>query len=169
MTRKIQKFFKTSRGKKVEVRTVGWDDLDGLVMLFNSFTDEKMYVGIKEVTLEEEAEKLSKILVGIVKKELFYLVAEADGKIVGVAHVERDTSPTIEHSGHCGELGIRLMKGYRGMGIGTELIKVLFDLCKNIGMKLIVLATAATNTSALHLYGKLGFKEYGVICSWHQA
>jgi RimJ/RimL family protein N-acetyltransferase len=56
------------------------------------------------------------------------------------------------------------MKEYRGTGIGTELMRVLLDLGKNVlKSKVAKLNVYEPNKRAKHVYEKIGFKEVGRI------
>src|SRR5713226_4730402 len=67
----VYKRFTLSSGKKVTLRVLRWEDLDGLLSFINSLVKEKrgdsrsgLYAGFdKEVSREEEAEWLAQILV----------------------------------------------------------------------------------------------------------
>jgi len=63
--------------------------------------------------------------------------------------------------GHVGVLGIGIKSGYRGIGIGTQILKTLIDESKNAGLKILVLEHFATNKTARQLYEKMGFRETG--------
>lgn len=64
---------------------------------------------------------------------------------------------------HLGELGISIRQDYRNMGLGTTLIELAIEVAKRwlSGLEIIQLTTFSTNQRALHLYQKLGFKEFG--------
>ncbi len=97
------------------------------------------------------------------------LVAEIDGKVVGAVwtrimndygHVDDDTP----------SFAISLYKGYRGKGIGTEMMRRMLDLLKGQGWKTASLAVRKANY-AVRMYKALGFRtvdenaeEYIMVC-----
>lgn len=83
------------------------------------------------------------------------LVAEIDGKIVGAVwtriindygHVDNETP----------SLSISLYKQYRGLGIGTEMMKQMLILLKESGYKKVSLSVQKENYAA-KMYQNLGF------------
>ena len=83
------------------------------------------------------------------------LVAEVNGKIVGAIWAR-----IINDYGHIDDetpsLTISLYKEYRGLGIGTEMIKKMLILLKESGYKRVSLSVQKENYAA-KLYRKLGF------------
>ncbi len=103
------------------------------------------------------------------KKDDIGLVAEIDGKIVGAVWVRimndyghiNDTTPS---------LAISLYKEYRGLGIGTALMKEMLNILKQRGYKKTSLSVQKANY-AVKMYKKVGFEivdeneeEYIMIC-----
>lgn len=62
---------------------------------------------------------------------------------------------------HRAEFGICLVKEYWGLGLGTALTKACVQCAKDAGYAQVELDVVADNVSAIHLYQKLGFVEYG--------
>jgi len=58
-------------------------------------------------------------------------------------------------------LGIAIKSGYRGIGIGTQIMKTLINESRKAGLKILVLNVFNTNKTARQLYEKMGFKETG--------
>jgi ribosomal protein S18 acetylase RimI-like enzyme len=84
------------------------------------------------------------------------VVAIQDGKIIGAAwarivsafgYVDDDTP----------ELVVSVLPEYRGKGVGTKLIKRLFEVLVEKGYKQISLSVQKDNP-AVHLYQRLGYK-----------
>ncbi|MCM1122607.1 MAG: GNAT family N-acetyltransferase [Eubacterium sp.] len=84
------------------------------------------------------------------------LVAEVDGKIVGAVWIR-----IMNDYGHVDDrtpsLAIALYKEYRGLGIGTAMLKELLALLKTHGYQQVSLSVQKANY-ALKLYLKVGFK-----------
>ena len=152
--------FFAKNGKKVVLRTLKWEDLDDNVELINSLVDEGAEINnYQKVTRESEADWMGEQLVEIEKYNRFVLVAEVDGKVVANSRIMRGRGYTCYE----GILGIAIKKGYRDLGIGTELIRILILQAEEMNLKILTLTVFSTNKRAIHVYQKLGFKESGII------
>lgn len=60
------------------------------------------------------------------------------------------------------EYAIVLRKAFWGKGVGKQASLLLIDFAKQIGLHKIYLNVISTNTSAIQLYEKLGFRKSGV-------
>ncbi len=63
------------------------------------------------------------------ENRLVFVVAEADGKIVGTARLERNEG----RENHLAEFGIAVSKDYRGKGIGKLLFHECYARAKEFG------------------------------------
>ncbi len=150
----------TKDRRKVLLRPPKWEDLEGLLEYINSLVDECMEIMLTEkVTREEEAEWLAKRLVEIDKGDVIHLVAEVNDEIVAGAEVGKQKY----RMSHVGVLGIGIKSGFRGIGIGTAIMKTLIEEAKKAGLKVLILDVFDTNKTAKELYKKMGFKEVGKI------
>ncbi len=97
------------------------------------------------------------------------LAAEADGKLVGAVWVR-----IMNDYGHFDDstpsLAISLYRPYRGLGIGTGLMKAMLTHLKEIGFSRVSLSVQKANYAA-GLYLRLGFQivaehaeEYLMVC-----
>lgn len=81
-------------------------------------------------------------------------VAELDDQIIGAAQILPDAIRSNE-----GVLGIFVLQAYRNHGIGSQLLAKLLKDAK-LHYNKIVLYVLATNNRAIHLFQKMGFREY---------
>lgn len=90
------------------------------------------------------------------KKDDYCLVAEADGKIVGAVWVR-----IMNDYGHVDDetpsFAISLYKEYRGLGLGTEMMKKMLSLLKTNGYEKASLAVQKANY-ATQMYQRVGFE-----------
>jgi RimJ/RimL family protein N-acetyltransferase len=155
----IREFF-AKDGRKVVLRTLKWEDLDDLLGFINSLVEEGAnIIRTEKVSREEEIEWLSRVFSRQEKGELFCLAAEVDGRLVANSEIMRGTG----YSNHVGFIGIAIKKGFRGVGIGTEMMKTLEEQAKKVGLKVLALSVFANNQHAINLYKKVGFVETGRI------
>ena len=107
-------------------------------------------------TAEEEGEFLQKKTESDNEIEI---IAEVDGKIVGSAGIERvGIHKKLSH--RC-DFGISILMEYWNLGIGKALTEACIECAKKAGYEQMELEVVAENTSAVQLYKKVGFVEYG--------
>jgi len=164
----VYKRFTLASGKKVTLRVIRWEDLDGLLWFINSLVREKqgdsrsgLYSGFDtKVTREEEAEWLAQTLVEIEGGEVINAIAEIDGKIIANGEVTRGRYKDTRHHGH---VGLTMISGYRGQGIGRRIIETLVRESRRTGLKTLEAEFLAENETARRAYQKGGFKQAGII------
>lgn len=83
-----------------------------------------------------------------------FLIAEAEGKIIGMGALKRVDSKTAEIK------RMRVQPEYQGKGLGTKLLKLLEGKAKELGYTQLILDTSLQQEAALHIYSKHGYKEY---------
>ena len=161
---KIVRSFFAKNGRKVVLRTPKWEDLDDFLEIINSLVDEGADIlRTERVSKEEEIDFLSKVLSRLEKDEMFYLVAEVDGKVVAVSEISKRGG----YEKHVGVIGIAIRNGFRDLGIGTEIMKALVEQAQKMGLKVLTLSAFATNKPAIHVYEKVGFLQTGTIPKKH--
>ena len=87
------------------------------------------------------------------------LVAVVDGKLVAMAGV--NSLGKRYKIRHRGELGISVDKELWGFGIGNALMASCIECAKKMSFEQVELEVIAGNDTAMHLYEKYGFVEYG--------
>jgi RimJ/RimL family protein N-acetyltransferase len=156
---RVYKVFKAKDGKKVTLRAPRWDDLDDLLECINSLVQEDADILVDErQTREQEVDWLARVISKIEKGERISVAPEVDNKLVGNSEVERFSA---RRQSHVGLLGISIRNGYRDIGIGTEMMRVLVNESRKAEFKLLILDVFATNGRARHVYEKIGFREVG--------
>ncbi|MEM3580581.1 MAG: GNAT family N-acetyltransferase [Candidatus Bathyarchaeia archaeon] len=157
-TGKVIREFVAKDGRKVILRTLKWEDLDDLLDFINSLVEEGANIlRTEKVSRDEEIEWLSGVFKRLEKGEIYCVAAEVDGHLVANSEVMKGTG----YSRHVGFIGIAIKKGFRGIGIGTEMMKALEEHARKIGLKVLTLAVFANNQHAINLYKKMGFIETG--------
>ena len=155
-------------GKKVTLRVLRWEDLDGLLSFINGLVEEKqvdskstLYTGFdRKVTREEEAEWLAQTLVSVEGGETINIVADIDRKVVANGDVTRGGYKDTRYHGH---LGLTMIRKYRGQGIGRRMIETLVRESRRAGLRTLDAEFLAENAAARRAYEKGGFKEAGII------
>jgi len=151
-------------GRKVVLRTPRWEDLGDLLELINSVVDEGAEISRDEkVSKEEEIDWLSRLLALLERGKTFFLVAEVDGGVIASSDINRQTG----YQKHVGVVGIVIKRGFRELGIGTAMMRVLIEQAEKMGMKVLTLTAFASNKRAIHVYEKVWFVQTGLIPKKH--
>ena len=112
--------FTAKDGREVILRTPKWEDIDDALEFINSLIrEEAKILANKEKTREQEINWLAENLKKLEKGQHIFIVAEVGGKMVACCEI----TPSFGRMSHLGSLGISIMDGYRGIGIGTDLMK----------------------------------------------
>lgn len=157
----------SSRKNVIMVRELRRRDFNEAVSNYYGIYDEvkrNSWVGIvlfdEKPSMKEERKWFRDTFKRIRAGTGFTLVAEVDGKVVGITDVQ-DKMPQLEQR-HIGYVGIMVIEGYRSMGVGTALLTALIEKAKAQGRyELLVLSLLANNKHAYNLYRKMGFVEFG--------
>lgn len=153
--------------EKIKIRQLSVSDLkrtndfkkyiDALV-----FEDAKILMNQK-TTLKKEKQWIKREIKNIEQRKSIVLVAKnKNNEIVGIS----DIGLEYGRKQHIGELGISIKKNYRGIGLGEFLMKEIIKLAKiNLKPKprVIRLSVFASNSPAINLYKKFGFKKVALI------
>jgi len=154
------RIFIAKDGRRVVIRSIKWEDLDDAVEFINSLADEGAEIlRTERVTRDQETDWLGRRLARIAKGEIIDVVAEADGKMIANSEVEKRTGMMS----HLGYIGLAIKNGYRGIGIGTAIMRALIEESRMAGLRVLFLDHFETNKVAKGLYEKVGFKEAGRI------
>ena len=160
LTGKIVKEFKVGEGF-VRIRYPKFEDFEDLQKLINSLIDENTYIGIqKKIGRKGELEFITDLLKTIENKKSVALVSEVNGKVKGMANIDKKKYA----QNHICDLGIALKKEIRRKRIGEKLMQELIkEAKKNLKIEIIELEVFAENKVALTLYKKVGFKKIGIV------
>lgn len=152
--------FSAKDGRSVVLRAPRWSDLDDMLEFINSLVDERAEITATEKkTREEEVDWLARLLSDVEKDKRIAIAAEVDGRFIGLVEV----TPEKGLSAHVGVLGIAVKKGYRDVGIGTEMMREAESQAKRLGIEIITLDVFASNSKARHFYERLGYRIVGCI------
>jgi len=154
----ILNVFNTEGGNRIVFRTLTEKDIKrakDYTEYINSIIDEDDYILMnKKPSIKEEKEWVKKNLKAYERDE-FTIVAECDGKIISVAEVRKH----LWRMDHIASIGIAIREGYRSMGVGSEMMKLLIDKARLMKCKIIKLTVLSTNKRAIGLYKKFGLKQ----------
>ena len=158
----FQKNVTLKNGRQLLLRYPLPKDIDSLLQFTNDIVKEQPYICLcQQQTYESELEYLFDMIKKIRQNKEIHLAAYDKNIYVGKADITQTFQPRQEH---VGRLGISLAPQVRGQGLGKLLIEEVISQAQNIlKLKLIILDCFAPNTSALMLYKKIGFQDYGLL------
>ncbi len=126
--KQIIEVFKTKNGREVTIRVPDIGDVEGLINFINELVDEGAPILTNErQTYSSEIRYLADEIQKILDGKLIALVAVADNKIVAHAEIRKWSG----RASHVGTLGIAVLKEFRNLGIGKELIRLLIELARS--------------------------------------
>ena len=112
-----------------------------------------------EVTLTvEDEERIIREIADNPQRTL--LVCDLEGLVIGFAGVSPVSSfPKCAHRASC---ALSVERAFWGQGIGSDLLAACIASARDMGFELLELGCYAENERALRLYGRAGFKQWGV-------
>ncbi|HWP79383.1 MAG TPA: GNAT family N-acetyltransferase [Candidatus Acidoferrum sp.] len=117
--------------------------------------------GVFETTLGNPSwrmEQTEKFIAGLGDND-FQFVAEAQGKVIGMAGISVFSGARLRH---CGGFGIMVHRQWQNKGVGTALMKAILDMADNwLMLERVELGVFADNTGAIRLYERMGFVVEG--------
>ncbi|TMI03380.1 MAG: GNAT family N-acetyltransferase [Betaproteobacteria bacterium] len=142
-----------------EVRIVptGEEHAEGFNAVVDAVARERRYIGfVAGPPLESTREFIRSILGGA---GIQLLAVNPDDMVVGWCDIVRNP-----HEGfrHVGRLGMGLLPGYRGRGLGRQLVAQAVRAARKAGIERIELEVFASNERAIALYRALGFATEGI-------
>ena len=148
----------TSKGSvDVILRPLKWSDLDDILDLINELIEEEAMIGDdKPTTRDQQVDRHADRMKDIESGRSVVIIAEADGKAVGMANA-RKRGGRLRHTAG---LGVFVRRTYRSQGIGSEMMMELETQAKNMGVEVLYLEVYSISP-AVGLYSRLGYVEYG--------
>jgi len=152
--------FAAKDGRKFILRVPTMNDLSTYLDFINELVREGAEIQLnKEQTYEQEKEYLKEKLEKIASGDEICVSAFFNDKLIGDAEIVRNPG----RSSSTGTLGISIIEGYRGIELGTEMMRILLEKAKEAGYRMVILNVYADNLRAIHLYEKFGFVKAGTI------
>lgn len=157
----LSKRIVSKSGKTLTVRLPEQSDLQRVLVYINDLIAEDTYIIMsgKPVTETEEKNYLTGLIKNINAKEEVCLYIFDGDKLVANGQIKK----RVRRLSHIGDFGITVAREYRQDGVGSQLMAMLLEEAKSIGVKIVVLEVFSNNQRACHVYKKMGFTEFGVL------
>lgn len=151
----------TKSGKMLTVRPLGAEDVDECMRYINTLIAEDTFILMSgnPVTRDEEMKWVEGALKDVEHKQAVTLLI-FDGKNL-IANSSIKKRP--RRVSHIGDFGITVVKEYRGQGVGKQLMNLVLEEAKKIGIQIAVLEAFGNNEIACSMYQKLGFETFGTL------
>ncbi len=140
-------------GRTVVVRRATQDDADALMQNINEVGAEEEWILTERITNSVKQER--EWIRGFDNENSVLYVAEVGGQVVGQVDVR---IASFRKARHVANLGIAIIRAYRGIGVGRILMERALVWMKVRGVEKAILEVFSTNTRAIALYEKMGFE-----------
>ena len=136
------------------------DDAEKMISYLNQVGGESdnLLIGENEFTVPIEGVK-RKLAMSKDSENSIVLIALENDQIIARAELEGYYPARIRHRA---KFSISVKKEYWNQGIGTEMIKSIFEQAKNLKIRIIELEVIADNERGINLYHKMGFADIGI-------
>ena len=112
--------------------------------------------------LAPSTDEIAKRRADVIGNKFPYLVAEADGRVVGYAYAGLYRARLAYR--HTLEDSVYLHKDFTGRGIGTRLLTALLEGCEKAGCRqLIAVIGDSANQGSIRLHAACGFRRTGTL------
>jgi RimJ/RimL family protein N-acetyltransferase len=154
----VQKFL-AGNGEEVTLRTAVPEDAGAILKTIKSTSPERSYVLMEQYGKNADSEK--EFILGMDREENLLLVAVVNDGVVGsLAGLQADEGQNPQ-TGHILRVGLHLAGNYRGLGIGSEMLRYTIEWAREHGFKKLEASIFTTNKRSLHLFSRAGFQEEG--------
>ncbi|MBI5270217.1 MAG: N-acetyltransferase [Burkholderiales bacterium] len=136
-------------------------DLDAITAIYA----DAVLTGTGTFELEPpDTAEMSRRRADVLSKGLPWLVAEADGQVLGYAYANH-FRPRLAYR-FCLEDSIYLHRDARGRGVGTQLLAELMARCEAAGARqMLAVIGDSQNAGSIGVHRRLGFEHVGVMKS----
>lgn len=141
----------------LSIRNAAESDIPAITAIYAVEVSD--FVNTYEYEVPDEAEMLRRMQ-DILARGFPYLVAEADGEVVGYAYAGSFRSRAAYH--WVVENSVYVAAIAQGRGIGAALLQALIDACQARGFRqMVAVIGEPTNTASIRLHERFGFHHIG--------
>jgi RimJ/RimL family protein N-acetyltransferase len=140
----------------VEIRPARPGDARSYLQMWRGVVAEKRFVRTERVARPASAYR--KVFRHSWTDRQAWILAIADGEVVGSISLSREEHPVNRH---VATVGMSVDKAWRGRGIGAALLSEGLQWANQVGVEKVALSVYPNNEPAAALYRKFGFVEEG--------
>jgi RimJ/RimL family protein N-acetyltransferase len=149
--------FPAKNGEEIMLRPAVPEDAGDIVHTVKSASLERSYVLMEQYGKDPASEK--QYIIGLDRQKNLLLVALSGSSVVGsLAGLQADAGQRPQ-TAHVLKIGLHLAEAYRGLGIGSEMLRYAIEWAGERGFKKLEASIFTTNKRSLHLFGRAGFEE----------
>lgn len=154
----VQKFL-AKNNEEVTLRPAVPEDATAIIRTIKSTSQERSYVLMEQYGKNAESEREYIRLMDCEKCLL--LVATAHDEVVGSLAAFQADDGDNPRTAHILKSGLHLAETYRGLGIGSEMLRYIDAWAREHQFKKLEVGIFTTNKRSLHLFSRAGFQEEG--------
>lgn len=156
---KYEKSILLKNDKKCLIRNAVGDDAQEVLNIFLLTHEQTDFLSSYREDAAFDTAMEKRFLTGKERSDReIYLCAVVDGRIVGTAGVDGKGGNKVRHRA---EFGIAIDQDFWRLGIGRALTEACIECAKNAGYSQLELEVVSDNRSAIALYDRMGFVEFG--------
>ena len=149
---------KLKDGHSLIIREARLKDAEAILSVVKEVASEEKLILLDEGEYDVRSE-IRRILTAKSTGKTLILIAEVDGKVVGVGEVKVGV---FKKNSHTAELGLAVIRAFRGLGVGKALMEEMLSRAEKSGVEKVWLSVFSTNDAAIALYRKFGFVVEGI-------
>ncbi|MBX3717147.1 MAG: GNAT family N-acetyltransferase [Burkholderiales bacterium] len=138
------------------IRQIELFDASAFRACLDSVARERKYLAQVEAP---PLERVQSFVAESVKNDAAQFVAIEDGELIGWCDVFPHWAYALQH---VGTLGMGVREGYRGRGVGEQLLRQTLNHALKKGIYRVTLEARADNLRAIRLYERVGFVHEGI-------
>jgi phosphinothricin acetyltransferase len=138
--------------QNITIRDYGQNDLDALLVVFNSFVHNSHAAYPESELSRESFEKL-------LAQARIIVTLQDEGSAIGFGFIS--SYKPLANFDHTGVLTYFILTEYTGMGLGTRLLHELIRRGREAGITNYLAHISSRNEQSLNFHRKHGFKEVG--------
>jgi GNAT superfamily N-acetyltransferase len=149
--------FIAGNGIEVVLRLATPADSGGIINTIRSPASERSYALMEQFGKTDEDEKKHISAMGSSRNLL--IIASVAEEIIGVLCVLQADSGCRPETAHGGDVGMHIKEGYRGLGIGSQMLKYAIEWARENDFSRLEACLFTVNMGSLNVFRKAGFDD----------
>ena len=155
-----ERTFRLPDGREALIRSAGPEDAELVRAHREATAAETHFMAREPEDGPLDPQRLRMVIEAIGRSEKDFLVtAFLEGEVIGDLGVTQ-VRPHMKYA-HRAYLGMSVRERFTGLGLGSFLLRTAVAQAEENGFEQVELGVFSDNARAIHLYEKVGFREYG--------